>query len=166
MRKHTMNECRMMAARYRMRSGFTLVELSIVLVIMGLLAAGVLVGRDLIQAAALRSQISEMEYYNVAVQAFRAKMDRCGGLVILSRNTTVEIGVFVLGYLGLRPGPERGPVGEGDLIGARLRDQRDRDGYMAGLFLNDALQGPALGIGLGLLHQVQRHPGPACRSLV
>src|SRR5665213_2683122 len=55
------------------RAGFTLVELSIVLVIIGLIIGGVLVGRDLIAAAAIRSQISQIEKYQTAVNTFRSK---------------------------------------------------------------------------------------------
>ncbi len=53
--------------------GFTLIELSIVLVIIGLIVGGILVGQDLIQAAAIRAQISQIEKYNSAVNTFRAK---------------------------------------------------------------------------------------------
>lgn len=53
--------------------GFTLIELSIVLVIIGLIVGGVLVGRDLIAAAAIRSQISQIEKYQQAVNTFRGK---------------------------------------------------------------------------------------------
>jgi len=55
------------------RSGFTLIELSIVLIIIGLLAAGILVGRDLIHASEIRAQISQVEKYKTAVSAFRLK---------------------------------------------------------------------------------------------
>lgn len=54
-------------------SGFTLIELSIVLVIIGLITAGVLVGKDLIRQAELRSVITDFERYNTAVNAFKAK---------------------------------------------------------------------------------------------
>ena len=54
-------------------SGFTLIELSIVLVIIGLIIGGVLVGRDLISAASVRAQISQIEKYNTAVNTFRGK---------------------------------------------------------------------------------------------
>ena|ERR1017187_3648761 len=54
-------------------SGFTLVELSIVLVIVGLVIGGVLVGRDLIRAAEIRATISQLEKYNSAVNTFRGK---------------------------------------------------------------------------------------------
>lgn len=54
-------------------SGFTLVELSIVLVIIGFLAAGILVGRDLINAAEIRGTISQIEQYKTAVNTFRSK---------------------------------------------------------------------------------------------
>lgn len=53
--------------------GFTLIELSIVLVIIGLIVGGVLVGRDLIAAAAVRAQISQIEKYQQAVNVFRGK---------------------------------------------------------------------------------------------
>lgn len=43
------------------QSGFTLIELSIVLVIIGLIVGGVLVGRDLIKAAEVRAQVSQIE---------------------------------------------------------------------------------------------------------
>lgn len=53
--------------------GFTLIELSIVLVIIGLLVGGVLVGRDLISAAEIRSQINQIENYKSSVNAFKLK---------------------------------------------------------------------------------------------
>jgi len=62
-----------MDCRIRNNSGFTLIELSIVLVIIGLLVGGVLVGQDLISAAAVRAQISQIEKYQTAVNTFRVK---------------------------------------------------------------------------------------------
>lgn len=55
------------------KSGFTLIELSIVMVIIGLIIGGVLVGRDLISAAEVRAQISQIEKYQAAVNTFRGK---------------------------------------------------------------------------------------------
>lgn len=53
--------------------GFTLIELSIVLVIIGLLVGAVLVGKDLISASEVRAQIAQIEKYNTAVKTFRLK---------------------------------------------------------------------------------------------
>jgi len=53
--------------------GFTLIEISIVLVIIGLIVGGVLVGQDLIRAAGVRAQISQIEKYQTAVNTFRGK---------------------------------------------------------------------------------------------
>jgi prepilin-type N-terminal cleavage/methylation domain-containing protein len=55
------------------KSGFTLIELSIVLVIIGLIVGGVLVGRDLISAAVVPAQISQIEKYQQAVNTFKGK---------------------------------------------------------------------------------------------
>ncbi len=57
------------------QSGFTLIELSIVLVIIGLIIGGVLVGQDLIKAAEIRSTIGQIEKYNTAVNTFRSKFN-------------------------------------------------------------------------------------------
>lgn len=57
----------------RSQSGFSLVELSIVLVILGLLTGGILGGQALIRAAELRSTISDTSRYSTALNSFRDK---------------------------------------------------------------------------------------------
>jgi prepilin-type N-terminal cleavage/methylation domain-containing protein len=54
-------------------AGFTLIELSIVLVIIGLVVGGILVGRDLIKAAELRGFVSQIEKFNTAFNTFQLK---------------------------------------------------------------------------------------------
>ena len=61
------------AFKRRLTAGFTLVEMAIVLVIIGLLVGGVLVGADLIAVATLRSQISQINRYSAAVATFQLK---------------------------------------------------------------------------------------------
>lgn len=53
--------------------GFSLVELSIVLVILGLLVGGILAGQSLIRASELRSIGSDLSKYTAGVHAFRDK---------------------------------------------------------------------------------------------
>ncbi len=65
-------------------SGFTLIELSIVLVIIGLIVGGVLVGQDLIRAAGVRAQISQIEKYNTAANTFYAKYGYLPGDIVNS----------------------------------------------------------------------------------
>ena len=50
-----------------------MVELAIVLVVIGLLAAGILVGLDLIESARRRALIGEVEKIDTAVNVFRLK---------------------------------------------------------------------------------------------
>lgn len=52
-------------------SGFSLVELSIVLVILGLLTGGILSGQSLIRSAELRAITTEYQRYAAAVMSFR-----------------------------------------------------------------------------------------------
>jgi prepilin-type N-terminal cleavage/methylation domain-containing protein len=54
-------------------AGFTLVEMSIVLVMIGLVIGGVLVGRDLIYQTQLRQTASTIQKYITAVETFRGK---------------------------------------------------------------------------------------------
>ena len=61
------------------QSGFTLVELSIVLVIIGLIIGGVLVGQDLIKAAETRSQLRQFDEINTALNTFRLKYNALPG---------------------------------------------------------------------------------------
>ncbi len=53
--------------------GFSLVELSIVLVILGLLTGGILTGQNLIRAAELRSVVAEFQGFQTAIHTFRDK---------------------------------------------------------------------------------------------
>ncbi len=56
-----------------MNRGFSLLELSVVLVIIGLLAGGVTVGRSLVASAELRAVYAEYDAYMTAIQSFRNK---------------------------------------------------------------------------------------------
>src|SRR5476649_1014388 len=69
--------------------GFTLVELSIVLVIIGLIIGGVLVGRTLIEAAAVRAQIAQIEQFKTAVNTFRTKYNALPGDMLNATATAV-----------------------------------------------------------------------------
>lgn len=55
------------------RRGFTLMEISVVLVIIGLMVGGVLTGREMINASRDRSLIREAEAYKEAVHTFQMK---------------------------------------------------------------------------------------------
>lgn len=94
------------AVFYRKISGFTLIELSIVLVIIGLIVGGVLVGRDLIRSAAIRAQIGQIEKYQTAVNTFRVKYDALPG----DMNNTIATG------FGFTPRGTGAGQGDGDGI--------------------------------------------------
>ena len=56
-----------------MKNGFTLVELSIVLVIIGLLVGGILVGQALIQSAQINRFVRDVQQFDIAALQFRQK---------------------------------------------------------------------------------------------
>jgi len=86
----------------RTRNGFTLVELSVVLVVISLLIGGILIGQDLIKAAAIRATVAQIEKYESAVETFRGKYDGLPG--DLKASDAVGVGLFARG----------GGAGDGD----------------------------------------------------
>lgn len=56
-----------------MKNGFSLLELSIVLVIIGLIAGGIVAGSSMIRAAELRSVLTQRSQFQIAVNTFRDK---------------------------------------------------------------------------------------------
>lgn len=59
--------------------GFSLIELSVVIVIIGLLAAGIFVGQSLLQSARLREVIRDYDMYVKAVKEFQDKYQALPG---------------------------------------------------------------------------------------
>lgn len=62
-----------------MIAGFTLIEISIVLVIIGLIIGGVLAGRELIEQSTIRATIAQLGEYKTAVNSFRSKYNGLPG---------------------------------------------------------------------------------------
>jgi prepilin-type N-terminal cleavage/methylation domain-containing protein len=62
-----------------LKHGFTLIELSIVLIIIGLIVSGILFGKDLIHAAELRAQITQIEQFTTAYWTYKGKYGSAPG---------------------------------------------------------------------------------------
>jgi prepilin-type N-terminal cleavage/methylation domain-containing protein len=98
--------------------GFTLIELSIVLVIIGLIVGGVLVGQDLIKAAALRAQVAQIEKYNAAINTFRNKYNAVPGDMIPAIASTfglLQLAPVSVGLQGMGDG--NGLLEDGATVG-------------------------------------------------
>ena len=64
---------------FKMKNGFTLLELSIVLVIIGLIIGGITAGADLIRGAELNAVTAEVNKYKVAINTFKLKYNAMPG---------------------------------------------------------------------------------------
>lgn len=73
------------------RAGFSLVELSIVLVILGLLTGGILAGQSLIEQARIRKTLVETDAYRVAYHSFRMRFNGLPGDI--TNGTSIFTGV-------------------------------------------------------------------------
>lgn len=67
-------------------AAFTLLELSIVLVIIGLLIGGIIVGQSLIHQSHIRAQLSDIERINTSVNAFKLKYHCLPGDCLLASD--------------------------------------------------------------------------------
>lgn len=71
--------------------GFTLLELTMVLVIIGLLASAVLVGRELVTASQIRATIAQVEQFNAAVNTFRGKYEYLPGDILADKAAALNL---------------------------------------------------------------------------
>ena len=140
----------------RGQQGFTLVELAIVLVIIGLIIGGVLVGQDMIKSAEIRATVGQVEKYNTAVNTFRGKYNSLPGDMPVAEAT--NFGLFSMtggGAAGLGDGNgliEGGAaaatvaIGETLVFWRHLSETTLVDGSYGAGALIDAAAGTPLGI--------------------
>lgn len=131
--------------------GFTLIELSIVLVIIGLIVGGILTGRELIAAAQIRATLAQEEKFNTAINTFRGKYGNIPGDILYSDAARFGLAATSSGGAGLGDGNgliqdplgTNTPVGEILLFWRQLSDAKLIDGsYGADLTVSTA-QGPS-----------------------
>lgn len=108
-------------------AAFTLVELAIVLVIIGLIVGGVLVGQDLIKAAEIRSVVSDIEEFNAAAGTFRNKYDGLPGDLLSQRAT----------QFGLTPRDGANGQGDGNAVAEGCATRATAIGCETALFWVD-----------------------------
>lgn len=117
-------------------SGFTLVELAIVLVIIGLIIGGVLAGQDLIRSATIRSVITDVEKINAAATTFRGKYNGLPGDLLNTK--AVEFGLNTAAADGNRDGAAG--RGDGNAVIEACAAAANGFGCETGLFWRDLSQ--------------------------
>jgi prepilin-type N-terminal cleavage/methylation domain-containing protein len=117
---HIMNSEKQLQCTARARqAGFTLVELSIVLVIIGLIIGGILKGQELIGNAQIKNVASQAQAYQAAFVAFQDKYDSLPG-------DLVNANLFLPGCTAasICAPPTAATLGDG-IIGATNSDVND-----------------------------------------
>lgn len=94
------NRIKMIDIKQDEETGFTLLELSIVLVIIGLIVGGVLVGRDLIHASEIRATISQYEKFNTATNTFKVKYGGLPGDLEWTKAKSFGLYAITIAYYG------------------------------------------------------------------
>lgn len=93
------------------QAGFSLIELAVVLIIMGLLIGGVLKGKDLIESARLKRVMSQLNEYRIATSTFLDKYDALPGdfnkaSIMIKPELRNGNGNGIVEGAGLAPGSE------------------------------------------------------------
>lgn len=97
-------------AKNNSQAGFSLIELAVVLIIMGLLIGGILKGRDLIESARLKRVMSQLNEFRMATNTFLDKFDALPGDFNKASSQIKE---------GLRDGNNNGTIeGAGLAVGS------------------------------------------------
>lgn len=126
--------------RYSMKSdsGFTLLELAIVFVIIGLLIGGIFIGRDLIDAARLRSTITQYQAFSTAASTFAGKYNGLPGDIKPSTASLFGLFAFTTSDEGFGNGDDliTGTFGILNLSGETLAFWRhlSEAGFISGTF--------------------------------
>lgn len=87
-----------------MKRGFTLIEISIVLVIIGLIVGGILVGKTMVDNAEARSYMKQMEQFQVATTAFKLKYNCIPGDCVRATSFGLSTNCNGDGFIGGRAG--------------------------------------------------------------
>jgi prepilin-type N-terminal cleavage/methylation domain-containing protein len=112
------------------RHGFTLIEISIVLVIVGLLVGGILVGRDLIKTAEIRATISQIDKLKAATNVFRLKYNALPGDMLPAQ--AANFGFFELQSGGAQGLGDNNGIIENGAGGASCGVPQPNDNLFAG----------------------------------
>jgi prepilin-type N-terminal cleavage/methylation domain-containing protein len=116
------------------QQGFTLVEIAIVLVIIGLLLGGALKGQEMIKSAKVKSQMQQMDAISAAINTYQ---DKFGVIPGKDSNATTNTGIASLTN-GNGVGSFTGPEGD-QFIWQHLQAANLLAGYSAapnGRFIN------------------------------
>lgn len=98
------------------RSGFSLVELAIVLVIIGLITGGILTGQDLIRASELNSVQADVNKFKTAVNTFRIKYNGLPGDLINAESYWGQVSATAATCFGTSSGTATTCNGNGNGI--------------------------------------------------
>ena len=92
--------------KMKMNKGFTLVEMAIVLVIIGLIVSSVMAGQTLVQSASIRSTIAQIDGIRSSTNAFQSKYNGIAGDLLYSQAS----------FWSLPYGTSASGNGDGDMI--------------------------------------------------
>ena len=132
--------------------GFTILEIAIVLAVIGLLAGGVMVGRELIYAASVRQVANQITKYQTSYNVFKIKYNCIPGNCSNATQffgTTDENGNAVNngGGIGMIAGPGNNGLNEQTGVWQHLANAGLIAGVYTGAFGSDAASFVAVGSG-------------------